>query len=91
MRVNRRRVLYLCAALTLLALLCCALSLHHDCDEPACALCRLIRLQRAALGLIAVLFSLPLLSKGQGVNGTAAFFRVLSHPTLFDLRVLLSI
>ena len=91
MRVNRRRILYLCAALTLLALLCCALAPHHDCGEPACALCCLIRLQRAALGLIAVLLSLPLLLKGLGVNGTAAFFRVLSHPTLFDLHIRLSI
>lgn len=91
MRVNRRRILYLCAALTLLALLCCALPLHHDCDEPACALCSMVRMQRAALGLIAVLLSLPLLLKGLGVNGTAAFFRVLSNPTLFDLRVRLTI
>ena len=91
MRVNRRRVLYLCAALTLLALLCCALSLHHDCGEPACALCCLIRLQRAALGLAVTFFVLPLPTKGRGMNGTAAFFRVLSHPTLFDLHIRLSV
>ena len=90
MRV-KRRVFAALAALTLLALLCCALSPHHDCGEPACALCCLIRLQRAALGLIAVLLSLPLLLRRLNANGMSAFFRVLSHPTLFDLHIRLSI
>ena len=91
MYANRRRVLYFCAALTLLVMLCCALPLHRDCGKPACALCGLMRMQRAALGLASAFFTLRFAVKARYVGRVGELPRASVHPTLFDLRIRLSV
>lgn len=91
MRANKRSLIGLTALLLLLALFCCALPLHCRCDEPECPLCALIRLRQNALFSGTVRFALLSLALRRMACGISAAFAARVRPTLYDLRIRLSI